>query len=133
MLRCYSWWTGDVIYTELLGEVHNMVNGGLRLQPYVHPDCGAHIGIPFLHETPEMFVRWAQFCSLGTIVRFHTNECCDHRPWSWGNAAESAVRKVLNMRYTMMPTLILEKISTKNSVKWAFVVLQQVKNTAEQE
>ena len=34
-----------------------MVNGGLNLQPYVHPDCGAHYGVPFKEETPEMFVR----------------------------------------------------------------------------
>ena len=27
-----------------------------------------------------MFVRWAQFCAMGTIIRFHTNSCCDHRP-----------------------------------------------------
>ena len=90
----------------LLDNVHKMVNGGLALQPYVHPDCGAHYGVPFLQETPEMFVRWAQFCAMGTIVRFHTNNCCDHRPWSWGEEAESAIRKVLKLRYSLMPTLI---------------------------
>ena len=31
-------------------------SGGLSLQPYVHPDCGAHYGVPFEEETPEMFV-----------------------------------------------------------------------------
>ena len=49
------------------------------LQPFVHPDCGAHYGVPFLEETPAMFVRWAQFCAMGSIIRFHTNDCCDHR------------------------------------------------------
>jgi hypothetical protein len=39
------WWTGDVVYTMLLDNVHKMVNGGLELQPYVHPDCGAHYGV----------------------------------------------------------------------------------------
>ena len=53
-----------------------------------------------------MFVRWAQFCAMGTIVRFHTNSCCDHRPWSWGEEAEDAIRKVLKLRYSLMPTLI---------------------------
>ena len=43
---------------------------------------------------------------MGTIVRFHTNNCCDHRPWSWGEEAEAAIRKVLKLRYSMMPTLI---------------------------
>ena len=100
------WWTGDVVYTQLLDNVQKMVNGGLNLQPYVHPDCGAHYGVPFLEETPEMFVRWAQFCSMGTIIRFHTNNCCDHRPWSWGKKAEDAIRKTLQMRYALMPTLI---------------------------
>jgi hypothetical protein len=90
----------------LLDNVHKMVDGGLSLQPYVHPDCGAHYGVPFEQETPEMFVRWAQFCAMGTIIRFHTNNCCDHRPWTWGTEAEDAIRKILKLRYTLMPTLI---------------------------
>jgi hypothetical protein len=53
-----------------------------------------------------MFVRWAQFCAMGTIIRFHTNECCDHRPWSWGTQAEDAIRAVLELRYSMMPMLV---------------------------
>ena len=52
------WWTGDVVYTMLLDNIHKSVDGGLSLQPYVHPDCGAHYGVPFEQETPEMFVRW---------------------------------------------------------------------------
>ena len=35
---------------------------------------------------------------MGTIVRFHTNSCCDHRPWTWGNDAENAIRKILKLR-----------------------------------
>jgi alpha-glucosidase (family GH31 glycosyl hydrolase) len=62
--------------------------------------------VPYEQETPEMFVRWAQFCAMGTIIRFHTNSCCDHRPWTWGSEAESAIRKILKLRYTLMPTLI---------------------------
>jgi hypothetical protein len=50
--------------------------------------------------------RWAQFCAMGTIIRFHTNNCCDHRPWTWGTEAEAAIRKILKLRYTLMPTLI---------------------------
>jgi len=62
--------------------------------------------VPFVQETPEMFVRWAQFCAMGTIVRFHTNNCCDHRPWSWGTEAEAAIQKILKLRYSLMPTLV---------------------------
>jgi hypothetical protein len=54
-------------------------------------------------------IHWAlcgQFCSMGSIVRFHTNSCCDHRPWSWGQEAEDAIRKVLKLRYSLMPTLV---------------------------
>lgn len=50
--------------------------------------------------------RWTQFCAMGTIIRFHTNNCCDHRPWTWGTEAEAAIRKILKLRYTLMPTLI---------------------------
>jgi hypothetical protein len=99
-------WTGDVVYTHLLDNVHKMVDGGMNLQPYVHPDCGGHYGVPFEQETPEMFVRWTQFCAMGTIIRFHTNKISDHRPWTWGAEAEAAIQKVLKLRYSLMPTLI---------------------------
>eukprot|EP00040_Diaphanoeca_grandis_P012991 m.65720 g.65720 ORF g.65720 m.65720 type:complete len:903 (-) comp23596_c0_seq1:497-3205(-) len=100
------WWTGDVVYTMLLDNVHKMVDGGLNLQPYVHPDCGAHYGVPYEQETPEMFVRWSQFCAMGTIIRYHTNNCCDHRPWTWGEEAEAAIRSIIKLRYSLMPTLV---------------------------
>jgi alpha-glucosidase (family GH31 glycosyl hydrolase) len=57
------------VYTMLLDNIHKMVNGGLSLQPYVHPDCGAHYGVPFLQETPEMFVRWAQVRTYSAASR----------------------------------------------------------------
>ena len=100
------WWTGDVHYTELLDNVHKMVNGGTNLQPYVHPDCGAHYGAVNTSETPEMFVRWVQFCSMGTIIRIHSNTCCDHRPWTWGWEAEDAIRDTLKRRYALIPALV---------------------------
>jgi hypothetical protein len=53
-----------------------------------------------------MFVRWIQFCAMGTIIRIHSNTCCDHRPWTWGTPAENAIRTVLKLRYSLIPTLV---------------------------
>lgn len=38
------WWTGDNTYQQLATAVSDMVEGGLQLKPYVHPDCGGHHG-----------------------------------------------------------------------------------------
>ena len=73
--RTPVWWTGDNQYDALALAVKQMVDGGVQLKPYVHPDCAGHHGpgigsdrTPKVGPAPypgEVFSRWVQFCSTG--------------------------------------------------------------------
>jgi alpha-glucosidase (family GH31 glycosyl hydrolase) len=61
------WWTGDIHHTALLQNIGYTVDGGVQLKPYVHPDCGGHLG----HNTDDVYTRWIQFCAMSNIIRIH--------------------------------------------------------------
>lgn len=100
------WWTGDVRHDSLRSNIRRAVNGGLALQPYVAADCGGHYGRPHVQESSSLFVRWVQFCALSPILRFHSNACCDKRPWAWGEVALGVIRTFLRLRRALRPTLV---------------------------
>ena len=115
--RTPVWWTGDNQWEHLADEVANQVNYGLQLKPYVHMDCTAHHGPEDQGHTypPEPYVRWVQFCSMGTIMRIHSdtskNPGTDYsrQPWAIGTPAdgvEDLVRTFVEMRYKLIPTLV---------------------------
>merc|ERR1712130_445062 len=108
--RTPVWWTGNSKYTELKDAVRDEINGGLQFKPYVHPDCTGHHGAdekPGVNYPPEVYARWVQFCSMGTIYRIHSSRYSKGRqPWKMGNHVESIMRNFTNMRYKLIPTLI---------------------------
>jgi hypothetical protein len=76
------------------------------LKPFVHSDCGGD-GV---YHGDVAHLRWTAHCVLGPIVRYHG---ADHRPWHDGPAdnatvpaAEDTIRKYLQMRYRLVPSLI---------------------------
>ena len=48
-------------------------------------------------------MRWTAHCAFGTIHRFHG---AAHQPWSYDSATEDVIRSYLNMRMSLMPSLI---------------------------
>ncbi|MCC8146697.1 MAG: DUF5110 domain-containing protein [Bacteroidales bacterium] len=54
---------------------------------------------------PELYTRWTQFGLLNSSLRIHSvyDEKLDRRPWLWGEAAETAMRKIYHLRSQMMP------------------------------
>ena len=48
--------------------------------------------------------RWTAHCVLGTVVRFHQG---DHRFWLRDTTTQDQARKYLNMRYKLIPSLIV--------------------------
>ena len=115
--RTPVWWTGDNQWDQLTAEVEKQVTYGLQLKPYVHMDCTGHHG-PEDHGhayPPEPFVRWIQFCSLGTIMRIHSDPKVNpgtnysRQPWAIGmphDGVEDLVRAFVDMRYKLVPTLV---------------------------
>ena len=65
----------------------------------VHSDCGGD----YRPKEGGDLVRWAAHCTFGTILRFHGN---DHRPWTYDDATEAAIKSYLTMRYKLVPSLI---------------------------
>ena len=109
--RTPVWWTGDVQWTQLAKAITDEVEGGVDyMKPFVHPDCGGHHG-PSDHGEPyppEVYLRWAGFCALGTVFRIHSDPPGDRRPWQIGDqpATEDAVRAFIDMRMRLVPTLV---------------------------
>ena len=91
------WWTGDGV--PLQGSIESMVDSGVHgFKPYVHSDCGGD----YAKDGGDL-LRWTAHCVFGTILRYHGG---DHRPWKYGDAVESTIRKYLNTRYKLAPALI---------------------------
>lgn len=123
MLGCYDsphshpakhrtpvWWTGDIQHTALDQAIYDEINGGLQMLPYVHPDCTGHHdrdeedkGAPY---PPEVYARWVQFCSMGTIFRIHSAPKDERQPWTLGKHVEDIMRNFTQMRYKLIPTLV---------------------------
>jgi len=92
------WWTGDGV--SLQASIESMVDGGVHgFKPFVHSDCGGD----YRSDSAGDLLRWTAHCALGSILRFHG---ADHRPWTYGAAAEATVKSYLDMRYRLMPSLI---------------------------
>ena len=99
-------WTGDIFSNQLGAQVAYMVDAGVRwLTAYTHPDCTGHHNA----DTPEVYVRWIQFCALGTIFRVHSDPFNDRRPWKQGEDANTTVvpifRAFAQMRSALLPSI----------------------------
>merc|ERR1712232_1225965 len=109
--RYPTWWTGDNFNNQLTKAVQQMVAGGYEtFMPYVHPDCGGHHG----GDSPEVYLRWIQFCAFGNIMRVHSDPWNDRRPWLFpehypqdplSKLTEGIFKKFVKMRVALSPTL----------------------------
>jgi hypothetical protein len=96
------WWTGDGV--PLLASVETMVDESVHdFRPFVHSDCGGHHGNASGEAHSNAFMRWTAHCAFGTIHRFHQGE---HRPWLYPNKTQDVVRKYLQARYALSPSII---------------------------
>ncbi len=98
-------WTGDTgsTFDYLRRGVENGVNRGLvALQPYTHEDLGGHTG-----PTPsdELYIRYLEYGCLSPITRVHCTLGQDRHPWAFGSEAEEIVKRYINLRYRLLPTI----------------------------
>lgn len=95
-------WTGDNTsdWEHLWLQIPMLLSLGLSGVPFVGADVGGFSGRP----TPELLVRWYQVAAFTPLCRNH--QCMgsyDHEPWFHGPAAKEAIRRVLDLRYKLMP------------------------------
>ena len=56
-------------------------------------------------QAGEVYARWLQYCSLGTVTRMHSAPSMSRLPWKFGTQAESVAKNFLSMRRSLAPTL----------------------------
>ena len=97
-------WTGDNASTDdhmLLGVrlLNSMALSGI---PYVGMDVGGFMGNP----SAELFTRWMSISMYSPLFRNHTAISYNYRePWLFNDATTDRIRKILELRYQMMPHL----------------------------
>jgi alpha-glucosidase len=97
-------WTGDIHATwqDLQRTPTSLLNWGLAGMPFAGCDIGGYRG----EDTPELLVRWMQAGTFFPIMRAHSQRPVKPRfPWLWGDEAEGAMRKTLDLRYQLVPVL----------------------------
>jgi alpha-D-xyloside xylohydrolase len=95
-------WGGDpqADWEGLAASIRGGLSWGMSGGPYHAHDIG---GFYLDARDPELYVRWAQAAIFFSHVRFHG--VGPREPWSYGAAAEAAVRSALELRQRLLPYL----------------------------
>jgi alpha-glucosidase len=97
-------WTGDIRSTwdDLRKTPTALLNWSLAGMPFAGCDIGGFAG----QVTPELLVRWMQAGTFFPVMRAHSDlKVKPHFPWLFGDDAENAIRKTLELRYRLIPIL----------------------------
>jgi alpha-glucosidase len=68
--------------------------------------CGSDIGGFIGQPTGELYIRWLQMAVFNGLMRTHSasnEDNFDQEPWSFGIKYENIARKVIEMRYRLLP------------------------------
>ena len=96
-------WSGDInnTWTVLEAQASLGLNVGLSGVPLWGTDIGGFY--PSIPQSGELFVRWFQFGAFNSIFRCHGHNWRMHLPWAYGAEIEDICRRVLELRYALMP------------------------------
>lgn len=100
-------WTGDnqSDWAHLRGGIPMLLGMGLSGFSFVGNDVGGFVDSP----TPTLFTRWAQAAVFFPFMRAHTTRrSLDQEPWSYGVVNEVENRKIIELRYRLLPTIYNE-------------------------
>ncbi|MBN2004064.1 MAG: DUF5110 domain-containing protein [Anaerolineae bacterium] len=97
-------WTGDnqSTWESLRLTVPMLIGLGLSGLGFTGPDTGGFAGA----ADGELFTRWIQMATFMPLFRAHTSKNTpDQEPWSYGEPYLSIVRRFIQLRYELLPTL----------------------------
>ena len=97
-------WTGDnqSDFTHLAWSIPMALNLGLSGQPFAGPDIGGFYGAP----SRELFVRWYELGAFLPFFRGHADKTSPRQePWAFGKRAEALVKRAIERRMRLLPTL----------------------------
>ena len=96
-------WSGDVntTFETMETQIRTGLNVAMSGIPHWGTDTGGFYSVG--PDKGELFVRWLQFSAFCSIFRAHGHVWRRHLPWSHGEAIENICRKVIELRYQLMP------------------------------
>ncbi len=97
----YGMWTGDIgTGFDSMADQRRRMLGSINLGlAKWGMDTGGFVGDP----SSENYARWIQFSAFTPIFRVHGQENKQRQPWVYGAIAEAAAKKVMQLRYTLIP------------------------------
>jgi alpha-glucosidase len=99
----YAEWSGDIRtgFQSMAYQRKRMIATLDLGEPQWSMDTGGFVG----HPTPENYARWMEFGAFVPIFRVHGGSGQKRQPWEYGEIAEAAAKKVMRLRYDLMPYL----------------------------
>ena len=103
-------WSGDSAST--FEDMHCALKGGLSLGlsgfTFWSNDVGGFSGNP----SDELYARWAGWSAFNSHMRLHGGPVRYREPWNYGEEAQAAFRKVVGLRYRLLPYLYSESVKS---------------------
>lgn len=96
-------WSGDVSKTfgGLAVQLPLLLNMGMSGIAYHNSDIG---GFDNGNTTPELYTRWMEFGAFCPVMRAHGYDGDNGtEPWTFGASTEGIVRKMIELRYSLIP------------------------------
>ncbi len=102
--RYAAQWTGDNLATweDFRASLRLIISMGVSGLPFTGSDTGGFIGTP----NAELYTRWLEAGIFHPYFWTHTGDA-NHTldPWSYGNEAEAINRRIIELRYRLLPYL----------------------------
>ncbi len=97
-------WSGDVAKTfhGLAVQLPILLNMGMSGIAYHNSDIGGFTGSK--PTTPELYIRWLEFGAFCPVMRAHGYDGLGGtEPWAFGDSTEKAARRIIDLRYSLLP------------------------------
>ncbi|MEO8377334.1 MAG: TIM-barrel domain-containing protein [Candidatus Sumerlaeota bacterium] len=97
-----SVWTGDnrSAFSTMPLDIALNLNMGMSGVGFVGCDIGGFQG----NATPELFARWIEWGAFQPFCRAHSAAGThDHEPWTFGPEVETVARRMIELRYQLLP------------------------------
>jgi alpha-glucosidase len=97
----YAEWSGDIRtgFQSMAYQRKRMIATLNVGEPQWSMDTGGFSG----HPTPENYARWMEFGAFVPVFRVHGGNGQKRQPWAYEPIAEEAAKKVMRLRYDLMP------------------------------
>lgn len=105
--RYAALWTGDSTsdWSSLRQSLETLLGLGLSGFPFVGSDIGGFVGSP----SGELYTRWLEVGVFCPFMRSHSDSGSPSKePWVFGDADEAINKRVIDLRYELLPYIYNE-------------------------